>query len=123
MTSTASKVDTIRVIRFSGSKEGWPVWEEKFLARARRSGYKEVLKGTMYIPIASDVIDEATDEGKRELKARNANDYAFEDLILSINGETRVGRVAFGIVKGCKTRELPDGDAHLAWTRLSNKFE
>ena len=65
MISTASKVDTIRVIRFSGSKEYWPVWEEKFLARARRSGYKEVLKGTMYIPIASDVIDEATDEGKR----------------------------------------------------------
>ena len=68
----------------------------------------------MDIPVASDVIDEATDEGKRELKARNANDYAFEDLILSINGETRVGRVAFRIVKGCKTKELPNGDTHLA---------
>ena len=47
---------------------------------------------------------------------------AFEELILSIDGKSKEGRVAFSLVKGCKTPDLADGDAHLAWTRLSKKY-
>ena len=56
------------------------------------------------VPEDSKVIDSTTDAGKEELKARKANDDAYEDHILSIEGDTKEGRVAFGIVKGCKTR-------------------
>ena len=31
---------TIRILPFSGKKEHWAVWKEKFLARAKRKGHK-----------------------------------------------------------------------------------
>ena len=42
MSETGDK-KTIRVISFSGKKSEWPIWEEKFLARAARKKYKDVL--------------------------------------------------------------------------------
>lgn len=36
---------SIKVIPFSGKAVDWPVWSEKFLARARRKGYKNILLG------------------------------------------------------------------------------
>ena len=122
-TKREDKIETIRVLKFSGAKEDWSVWEEKFLARAKGKGYRDVLKGKTTVPDDSHVIDESTDAGKLELKARQANENAYEDLILSIDGDTREGRIAFGIVKGCKTKELPDGNAELAWTRLTNRYQ
>ena len=44
-------------------------------------------------------------------------------MILSINGETEVGRVVFQLVCGAKTDELKDCDAKEAWDRLIGKFE
>ena len=123
MTSKEEKVEAIRIIKFNGTKEDWPVWEQKFLTRSKNKGYRNILNGKIKAPKDSKVIDSTTDEGKEELKARKANDDAYEDLILSIEGDTKEGRVAFGIVKGCKTKELTDGDANLAWTRLTNKYE
>jgi hypothetical protein len=35
----------IRVIGFGGEVIDWPVWEETFLARSRRKGYKKILFG------------------------------------------------------------------------------
>jgi hypothetical protein len=35
----------IRVLHFSGRKEEWPSWNEKFLAKAKRSGIKDLLLG------------------------------------------------------------------------------
>jgi hypothetical protein len=44
-------------------------------------------------------------------------------LLLLIDGEQASGRVAFNIVRGAKTSDLTDGDAALAWKRLSDKYE
>jgi len=46
---------SIKVIPFSGKAVDWPVWSEKFLARARRKGYKKILLGKGEVP------DDATD--------------------------------------------------------------
>ena len=46
---------SIKVIPFSGKAVDWPVWSEKFLARARRKGYKNILLGKEVVP------DDATD--------------------------------------------------------------
>ena len=35
--------ETIRIIVFDGKSSSWPAWEEKFLARAKRRGYKDLL--------------------------------------------------------------------------------
>jgi hypothetical protein len=53
---------------------------------------------------------------------RDLNELAYEDLILSIDGKKDYGRVAFNIVKGCRTSEYEDGNARLAWTCLKEKY-
>ena len=116
---------SIKVIPFSGKAVDWPVWSEKFLARARRKGYKKILLGKEVVP--DDATDLTTiidaDERKKKEKVRELNEDAYEDLILSINGETEVGRVVFQLVRGSKTKALADGDSKEAWTRLTGKFE
>jgi hypothetical protein len=67
---------------FSGSKDEWPTWSEKFLAKAKRSGIKDVLLGKVLIPKSSGVFDEKTDEGKRMLRIIDLNEMAFTELVL-----------------------------------------
>jgi hypothetical protein len=33
------------------------------------------------------------------------------------------GKVAFQIIRGCKTKEYEDGNAAVAWDRLKNKYQ
>jgi hypothetical protein len=75
----------------------FPVWEEKFLAKSRRKGYRETLLGNTTIPKESDIIDKTTVQGKKEKVIRKANDDCFEDLVLGIDGEKKSGSVAFQI--------------------------
>ena len=115
---------SIKVIPFSGKAVDWPVWSEKFLARARRKGYKKILLGTVSVPSDDEDLSQLTaDEIKEKEKLRELNEDAYEDLILSINGETEVGRVVFQLVRGAKTKKLADGDAKEAWDRLRGKYE
>ena len=112
----------IRVIAFSGKQVDWTVWEEKFMAKANSKGYRKVLLGTQIVPKDDDNFDETTAEGKILKKARDANELAYTDLILSIDGSTANGRVAFNLVRLSKTKDLTYGDARMAWSRLQNKF-
>jgi len=116
-----SEVDdkAIRVIVFSGKASEWPVWEAKFLAKASRKGYKKLLIGTEKAPPDSETLKESDVD---QLRLRRANEMAYEELLLSIDGTKSSGRVAFNIVKLAKTDELPEGDAALAWKRLVNKY-
>jgi len=121
MTDTDEK-SRIAIIYFDGKPSNWPVWEEKFLARGRRRGYKDILMGKATIPKDGDTIDANTADGKEKLKLRKLNELAYEELILSINADEGAGRVIFQLVKGCKTADLKDGDASLAWKKLVSKF-
>ena len=112
----------IRVIVFSGKQQDWTMWEEKFLARANKKGYKKLLVGSETAPKDGEVWDERTVEGKEKKRLRAANEAAYEDLILSIDGTHPSGRVAFNLVRLAKTRDFADGDAKLAWARLQNKY-
>jgi hypothetical protein len=101
----------IRVLNFSGKKDDWPTWSEKFLAKAKRSGMKDFLLGKVEIPRTLDPIDERTDDGKRMMVIIDLNEMAFTELILSIDASSSAGKIAFGIVKSCKTKEYEDGNA------------
>ncbi len=116
---------SIKVIPFSGKAIDWPVWREKFLARARRKGYKVILLGKELVPDDNEDLSLITDaeEKKKKEKLRELNEDAYEDLILSINGDTETGHVIFQLVRGAKTNELADGNAKEAWDRLIGKFE
>jgi len=120
MSSTEDKA--IRVITFDGKKTNWNVWEEKFLARARRKGFKSLLLGKEIPPNDDEDYDESTKEGQKKAKLKDKNITAYEELILSIDGTTKQGKVAFNLVKGAKTKNLSEGNAHLAWTRLTSKY-
>jgi gag-polypeptide of LTR copia-type len=113
----------IRVLNFSGRKEEWPSWNERFLANAKRSGIKDVLLGKVEIPTSLDVIDEKTEEGKKLLRIADLNEIAFTELILSIDVSNSNGKIAFGIVKSCKSKEFEDGNAALAWEKLKKKYD
>jgi len=115
----------IKIEPFSGKQIDWQVWSEQFLARARRKGFKDILRGKETVPSDGDFAkaDLLNEEGKRMKKLRDLNDLAYESLLLMIDGKSQGGKVAFKIVSGCKTDELSDGDAALAWKRLSKKYE
>jgi gag-polypeptide of LTR copia-type len=113
----------IRVLNFSGRKEDWPSWNEKFLAKAKRSGIKDVLLRKVEIPTSLDVIDEKTEEGKKLLRVADLNEIAFTELILSVDVSNSNGKIAFGIVKSCKSKEFEDGNAALAWEKLKKKYD
>ena len=114
-----SSETAIKVIVFSGKVKDWSMWEEKFLARSKKKGYKEILTGKLTVPIESD--QETEEEGKARKKTENKNEDAYSDLILSF-AETEAGNVAFSIVKNAKTELLPDGDTSLAWKKLKHKY-
>jgi hypothetical protein len=109
-----SNLSAIRVLSFAGSKYEWPTWSEKFLAKGKRSGIKDVLLGKVLTPKSSEVFDENTDEGKRILKIIDLNEMAFTELVLSIDVSSSSSKIAFRIVKSCKIKDYEDGHAGLA---------
>jgi len=90
-----------------------------FLARAQRKGFAGIPKGTTIAPLMSMVIDEKTPAGKEEKKNCNSNNYAYKEMLLSIQTKTDEGQVAFHIATGSISTDLPDRDTALAWTRLN----
>ena len=116
-------LSTIRVIPFCGKSEEWPIWSEKFLAKAKRYGFKDLLLGKLSIPKSDEVFDEVSDEGKKKAKIIELNEIAYTELILSIDVKTSNGKIAFNLVKGCKSKDYVDGNAATAWERLKNKYE
>ena len=101
--------ETIKLISFSGKTDQWEFWEMKFLARASRKGYKEVLTmDETKIPVETAT---STDADKKIIKW---NETAYEDLVLSMDTEKKAGRVAFKIIKTCKTTKYENGNAAMA---------
>ena len=93
---------SIRILPFNGKQENWSIWEEKFLARAKRKGYKNILLAKEVAPKDSVMIDTSTSAGKEQMRQRDANELAFEELILSIEGKSKAGRVAFALSKAAR---------------------
>ena len=72
-------VSTIIVIIFSGKVDEWPVWSEKFLAKAKRYGFKDLLQGKLSIPKFDESFDEDSDKGKKILRNAEINEVAFQN--------------------------------------------
>jgi hypothetical protein len=116
-------LNPIRVIPFYGKVDEWPIWSERFLAKSKRFGFKDLLLGKLSILKVYGNFDEGTESGKKKSIAIELNEIAYTDLILSINVKTSSGKVAFNLIKGCKSKDYPDGNAAIAWERLKNKYE
>ena len=79
---------------FGGKHVDWPVWSEKFMARAWKKKYNSILTGDVVVPNDSIVVDESTTIGETQKNLRDLNQNAFIDLVLLIDGTTEAGRVA-----------------------------
>ena len=95
------------MIVLSGKKENFADYcEEKFLSRASRRGFQELLIGYKLeeVPMDSTILEATQADEKKKIRTKYLNKEAFEEFILSIDTSTAAGRVAFRIIKGCKTK-------------------
>ena len=117
---------TIRAVIFSGKKDDWESWKEKFTVRAAIKGYDHLLYEADDIDIPATYKEDGKTkctltEDQKELVELNKK--AFGDLIISIDCTTAAGKVAFSMIKNTKTKEYPTGDITIAWLRLKKKYE
>ena len=108
---------------FFGKKSEFAFWENKFKAKARRKGYLDILRGNVEV-----LNDEKFEKLKgnetncAELKeARELNELAFEDLVLSMDTKKGPGRIAANLVNSAKNGDFSEGDAKEAWDKLRKK--
>jgi hypothetical protein len=73
-------MNTIRVIPFYGKVDEWPIWSERFLAKSRRFGFKDLLLGKLSIPTADEKFDEGTESGKNQIIRKNAIDKELKEI-------------------------------------------
>ena len=119
MATTMSSGETsIKVVTFSGKKKDWPMWEEKFLARASHRGYKHILMDEGIKIPKSDEMGLMPDKEK----VKKLNEKAYMELILSMDTDQPGGSIAFNIMKGTKKGEYKEGNAKLAWKNLKKKY-
>jgi hypothetical protein len=57
------------------------------------------------------------------LRILDLNEMAFTELVLSIDVSSSSGKIAFGIVKSCKTKDYEDVHASLACEKLKKKYD
>ena len=120
MSDSKGEIKTLRVIAFSGKEADWPFWSKKFLAKARRSGFRDILLGKATVPKEDE--DVSADTKKTEL--RELNEMGFEELLLlSMDINSPAGKVAFNVVDRATSEDLPSGSAVLAWKNLQEKYE
>ena len=90
-----SDISAIIVMNFTGKKEEWSTWSEKFLSKSRLSGIKDVLLGKIIILRTNDEINEKADEGKIMMKIFDLKELAYTELIISIDVRTISSKVAW----------------------------
>ena len=71
-----SRERTIKVIVFSGKKEDFAdYWEDKFLARASRRGFQELITGCKKEEVTKDcnILDATKADEKEKLRIKDLN--------------------------------------------------
>ena len=101
--STEMSEESMRLIKFDGSKTNWYQWGSvKTLALARQEAFEQCTPRTTTRALTKEYEVE-TDKGVSAIY--EANNKAYQLLIMSCTG------IAFGIVNQAKTKTLIDGDA------------
>jgi hypothetical protein len=98
----------LKIVGFSGLKKDWDRWNVTFLAKARLKGYRNLLVGIDRMPSKGT-------KGHEDFMTKN--DFAFAELLISCECD-----VCLGLVNISRSEEMPEGDAHIAWTKLVEKF-
>ena len=64
----SSELKIVKIITFSGKRVEWPLWSEKFKARANQKGYKGILVGQkdFIVPTDNEDIEIESDQEKKK---------------------------------------------------------
>ena len=74
MSSSGYTETSIKVFSFPATKKDWGPWEEKFLAKAKRGGYKKLLTGKPeFIPKSTETLDLDNEDDKEKIKKVDLN--------------------------------------------------
>ena len=113
-----------KIEKFSGKQEDWQIWSKLFLRQATKKGYKKILLGQENVPTgaAYEAADINTEAGKKIEKLQDLNDLVIEELYNAIDIKGTTGKVAFKIASSCETNEYSNGNAKVAWERLTQKY-
>ena len=131
----SNREKSIHIIDFMGKKAEWESWSEIFISHGKHKGYKKLLVssrsmlGMDKIP-TQDKYENALigniDLDKKILKLSELNKLAYEDLILSINTSSSVGKVEFGLVRKQRVQIFCKGTTRLfgkeSFTSTSDKL-
>jgi transposase InsO family protein len=103
---------------FSGKKEHFIMWQQKFLSYALVKNFKHVLTGETKLkqPDTNTALSE--EEVKSNKDFMTANNLAYSTLYMCVKDE-----VSFGAIFNAMTNELPEGDAYKAWQNLQTIFK
>ena len=113
MSDEINKELSLRYLPFKGKKEDWEMWSAKFLSKARKKKYIEILTAK-----SAMTFEDEDNKTKEEKALEKLNDEAYDDLITSMED-----KVAFNKVSQAKTKTLKNGCAHTAWKNLTNKYK
>ena len=69
-----------------------------------------------------EALEGNTDLNKKAARLHELNELAYEDLILSINTSSAVGKVAFGLLKNAKSPDFAEENCKITWDWLVNQY-
>jgi hypothetical protein len=75
---------TIIVIIFYRKTDEWPICSEKFLSKAKRYGFKDLILGKLSISKIDEIFDDVSEEGQKMLRNSGLNEIDYMELILSL---------------------------------------
>ena len=96
---------SIKVIQFAGKAKDWAVWKGKFLAKAKRKGFKDALLGRVSIPKSTEKLDKRVESDKEKIIIKKLNELGYSALFLSF-ADSDAGNVAFQYVRNSKFQRV-----------------
>jgi len=88
----------------------------------RCKGFREILLGTIPIPMDSEKFDLTKPDEKEKSKIHDKNKLAFKKLVLSIDTTSGNSQVAFQLICCCRSDDYKNGNAVDVWKRLQDKY-
>mmetsp|Transcript_10559 Transcript_10559/g.24829 ORF Transcript_10559/g.24829 Transcript_10559/m.24829 type:complete len:236 (-) Transcript_10559:253-960(-) len=112
MTDTKS---TARVPTFDGTGGKYLMWCMSIKATGRAQGWRQALEGEANLPTTIAEVAAATGDA---LEAAERNNKAAAALTIAMDGNVAM----YSVLKAGETEAFPDGEAHLIWKALEERF-
>ena len=116
-----SSSDYIKVSKFSGVREDFPVWLNQFQAQCAVKGIAEALDLSFNsnLPVTEATVLDADNSGKAlQIEAKRKNALAVSYLCLAMNSPKLLPKI-----QSAKTADWPGAKAHVIVSKLIKKYK